>query len=234
MKITAFNGSPRGEHGNTQIMVEAFLEGAKRAGADVESILLVKKNIRHCMGCFTCWTKTPGLCVIKDDMPGLLDKYIKSDVVIIATPLYVDYVSGITKDFMDRTLPIVCPEFEKDDTGQTRHKKRYQKYPSMIVMSNCGFPEAGQFEVLRLFCEREVRNNKAKVIAQIYRSQGPLLESDNPDTRPVVEKYKELLKQAGEEVVKHGQLSLKTKEELEKPLIPEDEYRRATNESWKE
>ncbi|MFH1441987.1 MAG: flavodoxin family protein [Candidatus Omnitrophota bacterium] len=232
MKITAFNASPRGERGNTHVMVSVFLEGAKRAGADVENILLVKNNIKHCMGCFTCWTQTPGVCAIKDDMPGLLEEYIKSDIVIIATPLYVDYVSGIMKDFMDRMLPIVCPQFEKDDTGQTRHKKRYNKYPAMIMMSNCGFPEAGQFEVLRLYCERRARNNKTDVLAQIYRSQGPLFESDDPDMKPVVEKYKELLRNAGEEVVKYGQISSKTQEELEKPLIPEDEYSRAINESW--
>lgn len=232
MKITAFNGSPRGERGNTHAMIEAFLEGAKRAGADVENIPLAKKNIRHCLGCFTCWTKTPGVCVIKDDMAGLLEKYIESDIVIIASPLYVDYVSGIMKDFMDRSIPMVCPEFEKDGANQTRHKKRFEKYPGMIMMSNCGFPEAGQFEVLKLYCQRRALNNKSDVVAQIYRSQGPLLESDDPETKPVVEKYRELLRKAGEEVVKSGELSPQTKETLEKPLIPEEEYSSSVNESW--
>lgn len=81
-------------------------------------------------------------------------------------------------------------------------------------------------------CGRNMRNNKVNVIAQIYRSQGPLLESDDPAIKPVVEKYKGLLRKAGEEIVKYGRLSSKTQEDLEKPLIPEDEYSRMINESW--
>ncbi len=232
MKITVFNGSPRGSRGNTHIMAEAFTEGLRRAGAEVENILLVEKNIKHCLGCFSCWVKTPGKCVIKDDMAPLLDKYIKSDIVVYATPLYVDYVSGIMKDFMDRMLPIVCPEFEKDGDGQTRHKRRYEKYPDMIMMSNCGFPEVGQFEVLQLFCDRNMRFGKANVIAQIYRSQGELLKSDNAGLKPLIEKYKDLLREAGEEIAKNRKLPLKLQEELEKPLIPEDKYAGDVNRAW--
>ncbi|MDD5496496.1 MAG: flavodoxin family protein, partial [Candidatus Omnitrophica bacterium] len=193
MKIVAFNGSPKAERGNTHVMVTAFLEGAQKAGAATENILLAKKKIKHCIGCFTCWTKTPGKCVIKDDMEGLLKKYMDSDIVVMATPLYVDHVTGIMKDFMDRSLPLVCPQFEMGDAGQTRHVARYKKYPSMIMMSNCGFPEKDQFAVLRLCCEREMRNNKADVIAQIYRSQGPVLTSDSPERAPAIGHYKEAL-----------------------------------------
>ena len=232
MKITAFNGSPRGERGNTHVMVESFFEGARRGGAETENILLLNKKIKHCMGCFSCWAKTPGKCVIKDDMAGLLEKYMQSDIVVLATPLYIDYVSGIMKDFMDRKLPVVCPQFEEGDAGQTRHKKRYDRYPAIIIMSNCGFPEQGQFEVLRLYCERQAKNNKADIIAQIYRSQGELLHAEEAEFKAPVEKYKNLLRKAGEEIAKNKSLSPGTKEELDKPIIPEAEYARFANESW--
>ena len=135
MKITAFNGSPKAERGNTHVMVAAFLEGAAKAGAETENVLLARKKIGHCIGCFTCWTKTPGKCVIKDDMEDLLKKYMGSDIAIMASPLYVDHVTGIMKDFMDRMLPLVCPQFEMGDAGQTRHVSRFSKYPSIIYMS---------------------------------------------------------------------------------------------------
>jgi len=104
MKITAFNGSPKGDRGNTHVMVSALLAGASEAGASVENVLLAKEKIGHCIGCFTCWTKTPGKCVLKDDMESLLKLYMASEIVIMASPLYVDHVTGIMKDFMDRGL----------------------------------------------------------------------------------------------------------------------------------
>ncbi|MBU1727405.1 MAG: flavodoxin family protein [Candidatus Omnitrophica bacterium] len=234
MKITVFNGSPRGERGNTYIMAEAFLQGAKKTGAEVEHILLVKKNINHCMGCFSCWSKTPGKCVINDDMAVLLDKYINSDIVIYASPLYTDFVTGLMKDFLDRVLPIVCPEFEKEGSGESRHKRRYAKYPDLIMMSNCGFPEGRQFETLRLFCKRKMRNDKANVIAEIYRSQGELLKSEDPNMKPLVESYKGLLRKAAGEIVMGRKILPDTLAELEKPLIPEEEYFRAVNEGWQQ
>lgn len=232
MKITAFNGSPKGIHGNTHVIVSALLEGAEKAGASTENVLLAQKKIGHCLGCFTCWTKTPGKCVLKDDMEELLRKYITSDIVIMASPLYVDHVTGIMKDFMDRGIPLVCPQFEMGDAGQTRHVSRYEKYPSIVWVSNCGFPEKDQFAVLQLACERGIRNNKSDIIAQIYRSQGPLLTANTPKFEPVLSRYKELLRQAGTEIVLKRKLPAGLQAELEKPFIPEDEYSKGANESW--
>jgi len=105
MNITVFNGSPRVEQGNTHIMVEAFSEGAQKAGAHIEPIFLQKKEINHCRGCFACWGES-NVCVLDDDMTDLIGKYMGSDVVIFATPVYVDNVTGIMKQFMDR-LPLI-------------------------------------------------------------------------------------------------------------------------------
>ena len=52
------------------------------------SIYLKDKDIKHCSGCFTCWTKTPGKCIHKDDMEELLHKISQADVIVYATPLY--------------------------------------------------------------------------------------------------------------------------------------------------
>lgn len=234
MKISAFNGSPKADQGNTHVMVSALLEGAAKAGATTENVLLARKKIGHCIGCFICWTKTPGKCVLKDDMDGLLKLYMESDIVIMASPLYVDHVTGIMKDFLDRSLPLVCPQFEMGDAGQTRHVARFGRYPAIVWVSNCGFPEKDQFAVLRLSCEREIRNNKAEVIAEIYRSQGPLLTVEAPKFQPVLSRYKDLLKRAGKEIVMNRKIPDDLQAELDKPLVPEDEYSKLANESWQD
>ena len=232
MKITVFNSSPRAERGNTHIITEAFLKGAKEAGADVEEIFLAKKRIGHCLGCFACWIKTPGECVIKDDMKELLQKLVASDVVIYATPLYVDNVSGIMKNFMDRSIPLADPHFEKDQNGQSRHVSRIKKKSSIGVIANSGFPEQGQFQVLKLLFKRIARNSHADLVAEIYRGEGELLKVDTKDLRPVIDKYKKLLNKAGEELVKNSKLSDETTKELEKPLVPYEDYFRMANASW--
>jgi multimeric flavodoxin WrbA len=109
MKVLAINGSPRGAKGNTEQILQPFLEGAREAGAETEVIYLKDKKINHCRGCFTCWTKTPGVCVHKDDVPGILETLREAEVVVYATPLYVFTVSGLMKDFMDRVIPMAQP-----------------------------------------------------------------------------------------------------------------------------
>jgi multimeric flavodoxin WrbA len=95
VRILAINGSPRGARGNTARIIEPFLEGAREAGAEAEVITLRDKDINHCLGCFNCWIKTPGVCVHKDDMPNLLEKIVAADVLVFGTPLYIFTFSGL-------------------------------------------------------------------------------------------------------------------------------------------
>ncbi len=232
MNITVFNGSPRAEKGNTHFMVEAFLKGAQEAGAGTENIFLAKKKIRPCLGCFCCWVKTPGACAIQDDMAGLREKYMAADVVVFATPLYVDNVTGIMKNFMDRLVPLADPHFEKDENGQYRHVKGFEKIQKIAVISNCGFPEQDHFQVLRLLFRRIARNFHSEIIAEIYRGGGEILQVDHLMLKPLIWKYKKLLEKAGKEVADNMGLSEATREEIEKPLIPHDMYIKGANKDW--
>jgi multimeric flavodoxin WrbA len=233
VRITSFNGSPRAERGNTNVMVEAFLAGAREAGAECENVFLAKKTIRPCTSCYACWMKTPGTCSQRDDMDELLPKVIASDVVVFATPLYVDNVTGLMKTFMDRLIPIADAHWEKDQDGECRHVKRHSKPSGIAVISNCGFPQQSHFQVLRLLFKRVARNLSVDVVAEIYREAGSLLTVPSPDLKPLVEGYKKLLGAAGREVVEHRRLSPETAARLERPLLASadfvDEYMRMAN-----
>lgn len=86
MKITILNGSPRKE--NTQAMAEAFAEGAKAAGHEVEILNVGKMKIGGCLGCEYCHGKGEGKCVQKDDMEKVIPAYLESDMIVFATPIY--------------------------------------------------------------------------------------------------------------------------------------------------
>ena len=72
MNILVLNGSPKGERSNTMKLTRAFLEGfAQNQSVDTDVVDIYKLNIHDCMGCFVCWSKTPGKCAITDDMTAV-------------------------------------------------------------------------------------------------------------------------------------------------------------------
>jgi len=87
MKILSINSSPRtGGQSKTELMLNHLVEGMQEAGAEVEVVNLREKKIKNCIGCFTCWTKTPGKCLQKDDMTNeIFPKLLASDLVVYAT-----------------------------------------------------------------------------------------------------------------------------------------------------
>jgi multimeric flavodoxin WrbA len=232
MKITVFNGSPHGEKGNTHFMVQALAEGMQKAGAEVENIFLSQKAIAPCKGCFTCWLKTPGKCVIADDMSELLAKFSSSDILGFATPLYVDNVTGLMKNFMDRMIPILDARFEKDASGECFHKTRLTKIPKLMVISNSGFPEPVHFQVLSLLFKRIARNMQSELIAEIYRPGGAILANHPFILKPFIYEYRNLLVKAGEKIAKNLKLSPETIAALQKPIISDEQYIKGANASF--
>ncbi len=232
MRITAFNGSPRGKNGNTNKIVQAFLRGAAKAGAESENIFLVDKHVEHCRGCFNCWDTTPGKCIHKDDVEDLHSVFLASDVVILAAPLYTDNITSILKKFLERILPMVNPYFEYVN-GETRHTRRFDHYPDFIVISNCGYPEYSQFQVMAHFFSRLARETNVSVKLEIYRTMGELLKIKHMLLNPIVNRYLKNVEKAGEQFVQTGSVDEKLMEKLKQPLIPEKMYRDKTNAHWK-
>ena len=107
MKIIGVSGSPR--KGNTEWMLRKLLEATDQNGADTEILLLRKMDVRICFGCLTCEDGGPqrkGICKIKDDMTEVYPKLIAADAIVLATPGYFEMLSGLLKNFLDRTCPI--------------------------------------------------------------------------------------------------------------------------------
>ena len=72
MKILVLNGSPKGEKSDTMHVTRAFLEGMNEAAPqEVHIIDVIDKHIEYCRGCFACWNKTPGTCVLQDGFENM-------------------------------------------------------------------------------------------------------------------------------------------------------------------
>jgi multimeric flavodoxin WrbA len=103
-KIIGLCGSPR--KGATEYALEVALEAAEKVpGIETELILLRGKDIKRCIHCNMCMeskTPLPDYCTLKDDMKGLIDRFVTGDGFIIGSPVYEVTVTGLLKDFMDR------------------------------------------------------------------------------------------------------------------------------------
>ena len=94
---------------NSHALAEKFAEGAKAAGNEVEFISLRGKEIKFCIGCLSC--QKTGACVFKDDVPAIMDRVLKADVVCWATPIYYYEMSGQMKTLLDRGNPLFVADY---------------------------------------------------------------------------------------------------------------------------
>jgi multimeric flavodoxin WrbA len=107
MKIVGICGSPR--KGNSEWMLTTLCNELSRRGAAVETLLLRKMDVRMCRGCLSCekgGKLRKGDCVIKDDMAVIYPKLITADAIVLATPGYMEMLSGLLKNFLDRTCAV--------------------------------------------------------------------------------------------------------------------------------
>lgn len=233
MKIVVINGSPGGKDSNTNVMVNAFLKGAKEAGADTINVFLSEKEIHHCRGCFTCWFNNPGQCIIEDDMKDVLASTEGGDILVLATPLYFDNISGMLKVFMDRLVVLGDPHFETDQKGETRHiEPADAKTPKLVMMSNCGFPERIQFQVISHWAKRVAQHMHTELIGEIYTTQGTLLMNQADGLKPIISEYLNNIQKAGKEIATDMKLSEETKSSLSKSFIPNEIYIQEANHSF--
>ena len=99
ISIAGVLGSPH-RHGNTEILLDSFLEGAATAGGSCEKVILSDLDFSSCRGCNACH-KT-GDCIVNDDILPLYDQLCGSDCIVIASPIYTMGITAETKSFIDR------------------------------------------------------------------------------------------------------------------------------------
>ncbi len=105
-------GSSRGD-GNTARTIRLFREKLEQACAergvslDVEEISLARPRLEFCLGCRACFDRGEDYCPLKDGLLGIRDKMLWADTLVIASPVYVEDVSGHVKNWIDR-LAFLC------------------------------------------------------------------------------------------------------------------------------
>lgn len=99
--VLIISSSPR-KGGNSDVLCDQFMKGAKESGNQVTKIRLAELNVEYCSACYAC--KKVGHCVKQDDMEQVITKMKAADVIVLATSVYFYTMCAQMKTMIDRTL----------------------------------------------------------------------------------------------------------------------------------
>ena len=217
-KAIAINGSPRMEKGYTALLLSAFVEGMTEAGCDVEVFYTSRLKIKPCAcGQMYCWYNKPGECCFKDDMQSLYPKLKEADTLVLATPVYIP-LPGAMQDFINRVCPLINPLLETRE-GRTRARFRDDVKIQRIALVAVGgwWEKANLGTVVRIAKDLAAASSVAFAGAVLrphafwMKKEGELTEDGQAVLTAV--------RQAGHELVKHGEMAEDTLEAVSRPLL---------------
>jgi multimeric flavodoxin WrbA len=173
MKTLVLNGA-RTEKETTNMVSDFLADFLKVKGHEVDEMILRNEKIGTCLGCFGCWLKTPGECIIKDSGSNLPRKVIQSDLVFLLTPVTFGMYSSELKKAFDRfPCPILLPFFKKVN-GEIHHAPRYEKYPTLVAIGTLPNPDEESENTFKTLVERNAINIHTKAISSIiYSNENP-------------------------------------------------------------
>ena len=236
MKVLAFNTSPNMEKGNTALILNPFLNGMKKAGAEVNLYYTKNMIINQCQGDISCVVRTPGKCIHQDDIQTIYPKFLEADTIVFATPLYFDGMTSAMKNLIERLwLPIGTPFFEMRN-GRMRHPMRPEaeaKKRKIMLVSNCGFWEIENFTPLTTHMKAMCENMNAEFAGALLRPHGPTLNAMLKMNGPVQDVL-DAAEEAGWQLVQDGKISEKTLSIVSRNLVPLADYVQGGNERMRE
>ena len=232
MNVLLINGSPKGSNSNSYQLAVAFLSGLKQQTEDIQTreLSTSRMEIKPCLGCFSCWNRTPGQCCIRDDMNEVIQSLLWADITIWSFPLYYFSVPGPLKNLIDRQLPMVLPFMEEQpgQVGNGNHPSRYDMSGKRtVVISTCGFYTAeGNYDgVVSLFDHLCGPGNYTSV----FCGQGELFRV--PELSARTGEYLSHVTRAGREFLRGG-ISRETRQQLEQLLLPRETFEACADASW--
>ncbi|MBR5059609.1 MAG: flavodoxin family protein [Clostridia bacterium] len=224
MRVLVLNGSPK-KQSDTFRMTESFLKGLNKNNEhEITVVNVIDKKIAPCRGCFGCWAKMDGHCIIDDDQNGILDLYRRSELVIWSFPLYCYSMPSHLKAVLDRTIPLVKMKMVRNEDGTVRHEALadFSKIHTLVICG-CGFPHwEGNFDAVKAMCGVCFCGPDMVCVPE-----APLMNV--PAAAVVAEPLLKKFESAGEEYAASLKLSPETVASLETPMIPEEEYIRNVN-----
>ena len=220
--------------GYTAALTDLFVKGLRAGGAAVDEARLAELDLRHCTGCYHCWLVTPGVCIHRDDMPGLIERLRGADIAVFCSPLNSYGVSSHLKVFMDRTLACTKEGFATTRAGLVRNANRDPaRWPRRLAYLLVGaFKPVRTFEAAVRTMELYADGIDCECAGGIVRPESYLLPFRFAKPR-TVKTIETAIEQAGYELASAGSFDPGTIARAQSPLSSDiDHFQRYANIFW--
>ena len=159
MKAIFLKGSPAAGQDPLSNRAAATVTAMMKAkGWETKSFALAGMDIHPCRGCFSCWVKTPGICVFKDDgQEPILRAWAEADLIAMLTPITFGGYAPELKKALDRIIPVLLPFFIKIH-GETHHPQRYPRPRRLLAIGTQKQEDADSEGVFRRLVRRNALN----------------------------------------------------------------------------
>jgi len=162
MKALILNGCK--ENDSTLESVHNNIEYLFREhGYETNSFTLRNMKIEHCLGYFSCWIKTPGVCIINDIAREIVKRAVLSDYWVFLTPVTFGGYSSELKKAIDRMPPVLLPYFMKVK-GEVHHRPRYEKHPHLVVFGSIECHDSKIEDIFNTLVQRNSINFHTKSV----------------------------------------------------------------------
>lgn len=232
MKLLVLNGSPKAERSNTLNITKAFVAGFPE-GTQTTYVHLYRSDIRPCLGCFSCWSRTPGQCVLQDDMQSLYQQIREADIVIESFPLYFFGMPSQMKAMTDRCLPFMLPYMgNKAEKNASFHELRDASMHEkrLVVISTCGYVDTAPM-YLALLAEFDLICGKGGY-TPILCPEGELFIAEKAKRQR--DGYLAEITRAGEEFARDRRLSAQTMARISRPILSPQGFEAITLAHWEQ
>jgi hypothetical protein len=174
---------------------DMFLDGIQEtlrgelgnAGLRSNAVVLRDVPVAYCLGCFECWTRTPGICRTDDAGRMLARAIIASDLVVFLTAVTFGGYSSELKKALDRIIGLVSPFFLRIE-GEVHHRPRYERYPAVLGVGVLPGPDAEAEQTFHALVSRNALNLHAPWHASRVLYRGADAAGLRAALRPLVER----------------------------------------------
>ena len=225
MKILVLNGSPKREKSDTLRITRAFLSGMEDAGTqEIRTIHVIDSHIEYCTGCFSCMYNG-GTCVHDDDMRGILEEILKSDLLLFSFPLYCYGMPAPLKALVDRILPLSSMEMRRAGDRYEHVGQADSSRLRFLMICGCGFPNGRHnFEPVTAQFRLLFPGDRTTVLTV---PESPMFNA--PEAAQVTGPRLALVRQAGKRYAETGTVAAELLAEIGSPMIPEETYAAIVN-----